>query len=547
MTAQAKRSVGNNFGIICDRLSLAAAAALCSLPFLVGTHGDLVPTFYAEWLAFAIGLVLVVQLADRSGAVTVPPIAIGLAAFAGVLALQAALGVVAYPERNALGILYALWAALLAIGGCRLRERFGLERAATVLQVAFAGAGAVLALSGIMQRFELELLGFKIVAPGNEMLGLVGQRNHFANLVSVGLASIVFLAAERRVSLVLAGVVAAPMLFALPLAGSRSILPYALIVLGATTLPALTSTNRSGSRRAARLVAVAGGALVLLVLAHGQAGERIMQSFSAGEPVRAALARYAWEVFLASPLAGGGWNELAWNTLGVAPAIGLGLGSLAAGHAHNLVLQLLAETGIVGALAIVLPLALWFIRFPWRWPLAAECWLLAIAAIQVFHGLVELPQSYAHFLGPFALVLGLGTRFAPELPLAGARRLAPIAAIAAGALALAGSLAEYRAIERWRAETAASAGQASPAALARLIELRGGLFGWRIDGALALAAEPSPAALALTRRAMRGHPQPELAQRYAELLDLAGQPAEAARVRKAQAVLERPAGTKKPD
>ncbi len=517
---------------------------MCFLPFLVGTHGDLIPTFYAEWLAVALGLAVLLPLTDRTGAMTVPWISVGLAALTLVLALQVTLGRVAFPERNALGVLYMLWAALLACAGARLRERFGVERIAFVLQIAFAAAGFFLAISALMQRFDIVVLGLRIAAPGNEMLGLVGQRNHLVNLVACGLASIVFLAGERRVSLATAALAAAPMLIVLPLAGSRSVLPYVLILLGCVTLPALTSVSRNGARSAARLVAIAGGALVLLalvqLLAHGQAGERIAQIGSEGDPIRWALAHYAWAAFLEHPLLGTGWGELGWASIQLAPDIGLGLGAPAGGQAHDLVLQLAAETGAIGAACIVLPLAAWFVRFPWRSPLRVECWLGAICAIQLFHGLIEYPQWYAHLLGPFALLLGLGSGAAPEVRLGGARRLLPAAAIAAGTIALAAVLSDYRALALWRAEADATPGhRASVDQFARLLALRGSLFAPRIEAVLALAADPSPAALELTRHAVRGHPAPALVERYAELLDQAGKQAEGARIRAGLAVLGR--------
>ncbi len=509
---------------------------------MVGTHGDLVPTFYAEWLAIAIGLTVLLPLADRSGAVSVPWIAIGLAALAGVLALQVALGRVAFPERNALGILYMLWAALLACAGARLRERFGLDRVVFALQCALAAAGFLLAIVSLMERFELTVLGLSVAAPGREMLGLLGQRNHVANIVACGFVSLVFLAADRRVRFATHVLAAAPMLVVLALVGSRSACVYMLIGLGCASLDALTGL--SGRRSAWRLVALTAVAFVLLglvaTLAHGDAPARIARTFSGGDPERWVLVRYAWAAFLEHPLLGTGWGELAWASLGLASGIGRGLGGAANVQAHNLVLQLAAETGLAGALCIVVPLAAWFVRFPWRTPLRAECWLLVIAAIQLWHGMVEYPQWYAHLLGPFALVLGLGAEGAPEIRLAGARRLVPLAAIAAGAIALASTLADYRALQGWRAAALAHRVQ-PPELLERLLELRGGLFAPRVEALLALAADPSPAALELSRQALRGYPAPALVRRYAELLDQAGKRAQAEQLRGALAVLDRSA------
>nr|MDA8107557.1 hypothetical protein [Betaproteobacteria bacterium] len=77
---------------------------------------------------------------------------------------------------------------------------------------------------------------------------------------------------------------------------------------------------------------------------------------------------------------------------------------------------------------------------------------------------------------------------------------------------------------------------------AGLVALRDSIFASRAEGVLALLASPEPdprPALDLARHAMRGHPTALLAARYAELLDLAGEPGEARRVREAVAVIGR--------
>ena len=435
-----------------ERAALAAAALLCFIPFVVGTHANIIPTFYAEWTALALGIAVIALALARRGDVRVPWIALGLFAFLLVLVLQLVLGRVAFPERSAIAILYAAWAALLAVAAAQLRERVGLECVAAWLQGALAAAGFLIALTGFMQRYGLEAFGLRIfTAQGaGRFLGVTGQQNHLANLVAVGLVSLAFLAAARRVSLATAALAAAPMLLALPLAGSRSVYVYALLALGAAALA--IARGDAGARRPAAILGVAFAVLLIAQLfTHGASGARVAQSLASGslDPGRVLQARYAWAIFLAHPWLGAGWSELAWNAFQIAPAIGAAEGNVASHHAHNLALQLLAETGIAGALPVLCALALWFARFPWRAPSAAECWLLAIAAIELFHGLVEYPQWYAYFLGLFALVLGLaggGIRI-PERssrPL----RLALVGALAAGAIALGSALTDYRALER---------------------------------------------------------------------------------------------------
>ncbi len=528
---------------------------MCVVPFLVGTHSFPFPTFYREWAALALGLVAIAatRRLGGAGALGVPAIACGLLAFALVLGLQVLLGLVEFAERSATGMLYAAWAALLTTTAVHLRERFGLAGVVVWLQAALATAAFFLAVTGFMQRFQLQALSVQLLAdPGLPMMGLIGQRNHFANVVSCGLISVAGLFYAGWLRLPTAVLIALPMMAALPISGSRSVWAYVVIAMACAP---------GWSRIGRRALLALGAAIVLLFLAQfafdGAAGARLAESVASGQldPKRWALSRYAWAIFTAHPIVGAGFGEFAWQVFQAAPVIGAGLDGVAEFHAHSLALQLLAETGIVGAACVLLPLGAWFVGFRRSKEAAriagivgtrafegARAWLLAVALIQLFHGMVEFPQWHADLLGLFALVLGLGAR-ATRLPITGVWRWAPASALLAGAVVLTGALLDYRAIERWQRglERDRAAGRPVTAErIGELVALRDSPFVWRVEGAIAglvVAGDDPAPALALTGRALRGHPFLPLAARYADLLDHAGRIDEAAHVRRAAGVI----------
>jgi hypothetical protein len=81
-------------------------------------------------------------------------------------------------------------------------------------------------------------------------------------------------------------------------------------------------------------------------------------------------------------------------------------------HAHNFILHLLAETGLVGAVVALIALV------PWLWRIcrtmlqpgdtAGPAWVLAVVGIELLHSLVEYPLWNVEFLGLAALAAGLG-------------------------------------------------------------------------------------------------------------------------------------------
>ncbi len=120
-------------------------------------------------------------------------------------------------------------------------------------------------------------------------------------------------------------------------------------------------------------------------------------------------------------------------------------------YAHNIVLQILAEFGLVGAgalVAVALLLTLWLIRAR-RQLSAHDAFLLLVVASIATHSMLEFPLWYTYFLAPFCLALGLLTRpeWAHRAPLLSLRML--LLATAAALLVVAGFLFnDYRNLDR---------------------------------------------------------------------------------------------------
>jgi O-antigen ligase len=127
------------------------------------------------------------------------------------------------------------------------------------------------------------------------------------------------------------------------------------------------------------------------------------QRMHEGVGLRPLLWKHAWHMFLARPWLGGGWGDYAWNQYVQTDTLGRVEMSM---NAHNIVLDLLAKSGLVGALAVIVPLAWWAVavsRRLWRPEVAFLC---AIAAVVMVHSMLEYPLHYVFFLFPFVFVLG---------------------------------------------------------------------------------------------------------------------------------------------
>lgn len=518
-----------------------------TLPFLQPWHRFPLTGFYSEWLAFALGLAAaLVLLHKKSWQDAAPPVvAIAPVGLIVVLGLQAALGRMPYAEQALTATLYLLWASLLMVLGQAIRRELGMTPVATTLAWFLLAGGAISALVGLLQHYQIStpfdsLVGRKAAL---QVYGNLGQPNHFAAYLTLSLASTTYLFSCRRLHGALAAGCIALFLLLLAVAGSRSTWLYlgALIVL-ALLLHRLRRDD--GSRRIAVLACwllpgfLAAQWLVTLPF-MAPAGvelvtERLFQMASGIEP-RLQMWGEAWDMFLSAPLLGAGLGQFAWHHFLHQAATGATAAPGVFNHSHNVVMQLLAETGALGASVIVGAVLLWLADLR-RAKFGLEAWwLLALLSVIGIHSLLEYPLWYAYFLGMAALLLGLGAERVFVLRLARAARAVVGLGIIAGWLNLMGVLSPYREFER----LVFSSEQRSPPAakeqdFARALANvhREPLLVPYVELAVAYGITPSKEKLSekleLTTRAMHFAPVDVVVYRQALLLALAGR-GEAAR------------------
>ena len=214
--------------------------------------------------------------------------------------------------------------------------------------------------------------------------------------------------------------------WACALSGSRGALLYALwfALLGA--FAGLTQTGIEAHRLKFAAYGLAGILLAAQVAvpwlndalqlgpANQGAFERLAEISSDHSEVRWLLWRLAWHIFANAPIAGVGIGEFA----GAAFSSGLPPGltqfdDVVFTSPHNLVLQLLAETGALGAFLALGCLCTWWWQAGRRYFAASEpvmWWIIAAVGIEMIHSMVEFPLWNTHFLGVTALLMGLATR-----------------------------------------------------------------------------------------------------------------------------------------
>jgi O-antigen ligase len=406
------------------RFSLAAIGLAWTLPFLQPFHQFPLTSFYSEWLALILGLVALVLLAGKRywHDAPLPVMVLPLLGFILVLGVQYALGQVAYGGQPLAAGLYVAWAVLLVMLAGGLRRELSLDGIATVLAWFLVVGGVLAALFALLQHYQISDLPNTLIAPKRSALvyGNLAQANHFASYCTLALASLAYLYAGGRMPGVAVAAGAAPLIFVIGLTGSRSALLFLAFML---VLALLYAWRRgAGGKRLAVCVTlfVAGFALSQWLatqpwLASSGGTETVTQRLVGGEgssgPINIAhrlqVAREAWEMFLQAPFLGVGWGQFPWQDFEYRAQHGRALSTWPFNHAHNIVLHLLAETGLAGTLLVA------GAALAWLWGLRraridlAHWWVLALLGVIAVHSVLEHPLWFAYFLGIAAVAAGL--------------------------------------------------------------------------------------------------------------------------------------------
>jgi O-antigen ligase len=428
-------------------LTFVLLALALTLPYAVVNHTYPIPTFYAEFVALTLyvlmgaATLLLVRPARAGEGFASPTVALVPLFFGLLLIVQTFALPLAEPSMNWLGAGYLLAAFLATHAGYTI-TRARLMRSALVwgaFALQFGGLFAV--FTQVIQLFHLETKVTPLVVAYNitvdrRPFGNMAQANHLATYIAFAMAGAMYLVLTRRLNILLWGVLTAIYSGGLALTVSRGPWLQMGVIFVAGLWIALTgcrseadegrSAHAQGLGSAAGSGRKAGGVrawaipVVLVLIFFGmnafvrwanvhygldlaQSAAERMKDASQIAP-RLALWRYGWTMFKSHPVLGVGWGDFPMHQFELVRSLG---GVEIANNAHDIFLDLLAKTGLVGIAIVVIGLVAWFVR-GLRAPHTAErVFGFMLIGVLVMHALVEYPQQYMFFLLPAMFVFGL--------------------------------------------------------------------------------------------------------------------------------------------
>jgi len=416
-------------------LTFFLLAVALTVPYAVVNHTYPIPTFYAEfvsltlWLLVGAAVVLLVLQARPAIEFATPSVALVPLAFGFLLLVQTVALPVAQPSLNWLGAGYLLAALMVTYAG------YGIARARQVQSAMVWGATALVigglfaVFSQVVQLLHLEAKVTPLVVAYNVMVdrrpfGNMAQANHLATYIAFAMSAALFLVQTGRLRVVLWAVLSAIFAGGLALTVSRGPWLQMAVIIVAGFWIALAGVRRNGvlTQRTDGQGGLRNGLLpvVLLLIFIGMntfvrwanvrynlhldvsAADRFKDAGQIAP--RLALWRYGWTMFKAHPLLGVGWGDFPIHQFALARSLG---GVEIANNAHNIVIDLLAKTGLAGIVIALLGLIAWFVR-ALRVPHTPErVFGFMLIGVLVMHALVEYPQQYMFFLLPAMFVFGL--------------------------------------------------------------------------------------------------------------------------------------------
>jgi O-antigen ligase len=422
--------------------SLILLAVLPLLPLFAPWQLFPVTSFHQEWLALVAGLLACLcawPLLHKTPQLAVPVITLLPLALAGFILLQTLVLPHVIAQHAGLAIGYLLWAALLMVLVGLLQQTYGRQRLLNWLAGGLLAAALWAACRELVARLWAEA----------GLWGGIGQPNHYGDLLALGGVSLLYLQDSLRLRQGLflsAGFLVA---LGLSLSPSRSVWFYWLALAVIAWRYRRTWLKPMGFALMTYLLLQGLWSLDVLPTPQLTAAERMLLQASGISP-RWHIWRVAWDLFLQKPLLGHGFGEFDWAYYQAGRFIQEQATRIE--HAHNIVLHLLVELGLLPVLLLSGAIIVWL-----RGVLASgdansqlaattaegdgpsdsmRAWVLMLAAVLTIHSLLEYPLWHANFLGIAAWLLAIGERRFWLFPFS-----KPGAALAGGLVSLAFAVA----------------------------------------------------------------------------------------------------------
>lgn len=407
--------------------ALLAWGLIAIVPFLARFRYVPLPQWFAEthviWLLLAAWLLLACSgsLAQRLPRVSIWMLVLALAWWAQTLVVP-----LSFPGLNWATAICFIAMALLGYVTQSLRVRFDSLTLINCLAWSLLIGALLQSLIGLCQVSGLAqmmrgVLFYDSMHPTTNVFGHIGQRNQYAHYLSWGILAAGYLYSTRKLSTAWALPLIGWLALSIGWSSSRTALLYAVVMFSVAGCWHCR-IRQAESRRLFLTLGLIGLSIIavqlllpyinhLMQLHASASGVERLAADGGGMGTRRWVEWHkAWLVFQAHPMFGIGWSQFGSQSvaLQIQPEFAhAAFNSSLFANSHNLILQLLAETGLAGTLLVLIGF-LWVLWPYFSRPAQLESVLpLSMMAISLVHSMLEYPLWYLYFLAVFIMALAL--------------------------------------------------------------------------------------------------------------------------------------------
>lgn len=392
-------------------LVFASGIVVLGAAFLLPGHYLPWASFQPQWAsAMAVLLIAGSMVHQSEGAkasrLPLPRLAILALTLALVPPLQFALGALPFLSDALLSSLYLLGVALAIVAGATAATSDRRHLVPWLFAALLAAAMVSVALALLQW---LQLGSFLFVAdlrPGDRPGANLGQPNHLATLLSLGVVGLLYFFETRRLGALCCTLALAWLGLGLVMTQSRT----GWLSMGLLALWCLWKCRPLTLRVRPAAIVIAAILFFGLVAVWPKFNEALQLSGGSLQERLKPGTRWLhwqalWEAAWLEPWSGYGWQQVA--TAQQRTVLGYPATQEMVQNSHNLLLDLMVWNGAWLGLAVAACLVWWFVR-QMRHCGSVERFIL-VAAVSVIgvHALLEYPLDHAYFLLPLGLLIGL--------------------------------------------------------------------------------------------------------------------------------------------
>lgn len=390
------------------------------IPQLNYIHYDPISTFYGEFIAVFGTVILLMSTLFSFSKISIPEIIFFLLFFIVYLFIQSFYIDSVYSSTTYIVIIECLVLIFALIGISTFRQIISLEEMLVYLTIIITIGAIIQSIIGFIQfcglhKYFNNIIFYDSSRPNTNIFGHFGQRNHYSHYLSWGIFSIFYLFHKNKINILKFLSLVFWLLFSITIASSRSVFIYFAVATLIFTIFYFKNKTSENKKIAIIMLSIFLGLIIfefsfpyiqyfIIHKYHGTTGwQRLNYDNSAAR--RLVEWEKAWATFKLSPIIGFGAGSFPRFSVNLSqffknvPNSGLFVNS------HNIIMQLLAETGLIGTLIIVATIITYSYRI-FKLNNFSAMIIMCMICTTLIHSFLEYPLWYLYFLIPFVIFIG---------------------------------------------------------------------------------------------------------------------------------------------